>query len=345
MISRKLRNSRKRKAVSSIIGGVLVFGMIFSVGTAYFYSITQSQFAYQKTVSQRDNFLSLQTQERLLVTGMVSAKMLQFYLNNTGISATMVAYWIINGSGFVIQYKNSSLTTYLPAYLGQGQSVVFNPGITYANQTYTIKVLTQRGSNFIGIYSTAANNNPIIQSLTASAIGDVYITWSSYSYYKIASCGPNQCLQRQGQAFTVPTSWATSNQMALGIRVVDLNPQQNNITLDMYTTLSNLLVPGCQGCNFNTVNWYIVSNSSSGQIQSTYSPITLFYNKPQTIIFGSKGPGSFSPFTISGGTISPPEIALVFITTHGCEAIALSQCNSNTFNYGQSIPYVSTLYS
>jgi hypothetical protein len=104
------------------------------------------------------------------------------------------------------------------------------------------------------------------------------------------------------------------------------------------------------GLNFSTVNWYIVSNSSSGKVDATYSPIVLLYNKPVTVAFASYAPGTFTPFTVNGGGAqilgqNPPVLSLVFITVHGCLGLRTSSCSNANTNYGQSIPYVSTLYT
>jgi len=220
--------------------------------------------------------------------------------------------------------------------------------------TAAIRVVTQRGNIFTTTYPPSAITLAS-QALSSGAIGDLYLSPSTFTFYAICTTSSGSCtsclsgsscyLQKQGYGFTMAQSFATSNALAFSVRVTDYSPQHLNITLDAVTVLTNFMIPSGSGSNSKQASWYIVSNSSN-QIQSTYSKITLKYGIPATIVFASNSIGTFSGFVmLTNVFLSTPQIALVFLITHGCEGIKNSNCNSGTYNYGQNSPYVSTEYT
>jgi hypothetical protein len=349
------RASVRRKAVAGIVASILLFSMLFTVGASYFLFVNNANFQYVQSLLSRSNSVRGPLGENLIVTSSLVSGHIAFYVNITGGSnVNMTVVMVLDSGGTVLKCDGKGLpgsagcsntTPALPIAVNAGKgSTTIDTGYTYVSGTDTIKILTARGSSFTGTYPPSANlaGNSIVVS---GVIGDLYLNaFASYTYYTVTGCGGNQCLTKQGPAFTISASFATSNQLAFSIRVTNLNSNQKNITLDAYSQLSGFPVPGCVGCNFNTLNWYILKNTSN-TISNTYSSITLFYNQPVTLVFGSQSTGSFTPFTILPTAISAPETSLVFVTAHGCEGIRLVTCNAgNSYNYGQSIPYVATVY-
>ena len=117
---------KRKRSVSSVIGAVLLFAMLITVGSTYFYVITQDQSNLQKSIAQNNNnFLNGPSAEHLTVFGESQTGELAFYVNNTGVAISIVSYWILNGtSGGIIQYLNLTTSTNgaLPFNVGQGQS-------------------------------------------------------------------------------------------------------------------------------------------------------------------------------------------------------------------------------
>lgn len=314
--------------------------MIFTVGFGYFYSITQFQQGYQKSIISYQQNVQLQSEEDLLITPTAPNNQLQLGINNTGIGVNITAFWIINSTKTLYYAGNS--TPSLPVFLNQGGELnITGIKITSSSQ-YLIKILTSRGSVFTTTYPTAAVSLAA-QALSSGAIGDLYLQFSSYAWYTVGTCGSNYCLNNQGSAFAIPVSTGvcSSCYTAFSIAITNLNPNQLNITLDEYTQI--LLFWG-QGSSFRTQAWYIINNSSN-TISSTYSPITLYYNQQKTLVFASANPGSFSRQSMSGSSApTSGTISQIFIVSHGWKGLSSSKYTIPYSNYGQNSPYVSTLF-
>jgi hypothetical protein len=210
--------------------------------------------------------------------------------------------------------------------------------------------VTVSGATRLTLYPLpSSSSGGIFTALTAGAIGDIYLDFQTFSYYKIVSCGTSTsgfCLQNpNAQAFTIPAANAASG-IAYAVDVVNLNPLQKTISLDNFTYLFQFWG---QGSSFRGAGWFILSNSSDTNINRVYTPITLVFNVTTTLVFGDSGgcpPAAevspFSPERTGGSCAAPsPGLASTFIFAHGWKGIPIS----STPNYGQNIPFVTTLYS
>ncbi|MDE1854143.1 MAG: hypothetical protein KGI38_10440, partial [Thaumarchaeota archaeon] len=238
-----------------------------------------------------------------------------------------------------------------------------------ANATVAvIRIITQRGNLFSATYPPSATTLAA-QALSSGAIGDLYLSFRSYTYYTLTttSCpvagtpegsgtSSGFCLLSGGPAgsgFAISsaltgTCSATNLNFcfAWSVRVTDLNPQHANIVLDPYTLFSQIPEKGSGTLKYT--DWYVISNSTN-VILSLYTPIVLLYNKPVSIVFASgvalTSPSSFISSSIQGmGSLSSGTITPVFIVSHGCEAIGQTTCLVANSNYGQNSPYVATLF-
>jgi hypothetical protein len=338
------RKIRKRHAVAGILAALILFTMLFTVGTGYFVFVNQNNLRYTQALSTRATALQSQLNENLALAGAASGvnHLLVTAVNSGGQATTIIGLFIVNPSGGT-QYLTTTMTTPpLPIALNAGtSSASIDTGITIVSGTYTIKAVTQRGATFTATYPPTAISLAA-QALSSGAIGDLYIQFSTFKYYTISTCGSYQCLNPQGNGFVVPNG-VTSGNIAFSVRVTDLNSLQKSMTLDSYTLLMQFVppTPGAGGGTARTWSWYIISNSSSGQINPTYNQITLSYNTPVTIVFASSTAGTYTGYAPGIGANT---ITLDFIATHGCEVLILSPCSTSNENYGQTIPYVSTLY-
>src|SRR5207244_10987110 len=113
---------------------------------------------------------------------------------------------------------SSNSTPALPIGVSQESSTTVNTALLIVSGTYTIKVLTQRGNAFPATYPPS----PVSlaeQSLASGAIGDLYIAFHSFTWYKVVTCNvTQQCLQRQGNGFAIPAS-STSLPIAFSMSV------------------------------------------------------------------------------------------------------------------------------
>src|SRR5579872_2054148 len=148
---------RKTKGTAAILAAVIIFGMMFSVTASYFYLTGLQRQDYQQALKTQSNNVQINQAENFQVFGTLISGQVAFFINNTGISTSIIAYWIFNASnGAVMQYENTTLLPkYLPFNIGQGMSFTYsNTNITDTNsqQQYVIRVLTSKGTTVVGTY-------------------------------------------------------------------------------------------------------------------------------------------------------------------------------------------------
>ncbi len=346
-------SSPRRKATAGILAAVMLFAMLFTVGTSYFIFVNNDNLLYARSLAARTDAVQASLNELLTVTTVtVNGNHVGFFVNNTGgLNANLTAVWVLDSSPNLLKCDGRGLPTSscgnsspaLPLAVNSGQSSPkIDTGYVYSTGVLVVKIFTARGGAFSASYPPG-QPTLVSNALTSGAIGDVYMQFSTYKYYSISTCGSNQCLTPVRTAFSVPHAASSSN-IAFSVRVTDLNQNQKNITLDAYSLLQQLLppTPGTGGGTARGYAWYIISNTSSGQINTNYSPITLYYNVPATIVFASSAAGTFTGYAPG---ISANSVVLVSILTNGCEGIKASNCITSTYNYGQNMPFVSTYYS
>ena len=351
IIDKKQR--QKRRAISGIIATVILFAMLFTVGSSYFLYVNQNDMLYSQASSNRASAIVSQQLENIMIstTAPAPANDILFSVNNVGgIGVNITAVYVLNAtSGKVHEFFQPGTTGITPALpiavnVGAVSSAVNTGQLYVGGKNYVIKLVTQRGNTFTATYPPTATTLAA-QALSSGAIGDLYLSHSSYSWYTIGSCGTSQCLTKVGKAFAIPYAVATTANIAFSVTVTDLNPNQYPITLDEYTQLYQIVVPvNLKASSYKTNNWYIVSvqnGTYTDMVQNSYSQITLPYNVPDTLFFGSLNAGSFSA-TSALNAVQDTGI-LVFILSHGCEPGGGS-CIATLSNYGQNMPYVSTIY-
>src|SRR2546426_12432170 len=339
------RRPRPRKGVAGIISAVIMFSMLFSVGTGYFLFVNTTNTFYVKSLSDRTSAMQAQLNEALVVASAAGSNnhLTLTVTNNAAISTNITGVLLIDPNKALYTFGvglSSNTTPALPIGLSQGGSATVDTALLVVAGTYTIKVLTQRGNAFSATYPPTA----VVlasQALGSGAFGDLFISFHSFTWYKVVTCNVTQkCLQKQGNGFALPAS-STTLPIAFSISVTDLNPLRQNITLDKYSLMTEFVppVPGFGGGSANSYAWYIVSNTTN--VLSAYSPFTLFYNTPVTLVFASSTAGLLTPYApviVSGTT------TYGFLVSHGCQGIKQVNCMPTTENYGQVAPYVSTLY-
>ena len=376
-LPRSRKNNNRKRAISSVIGGIIILGMIISVGYGYFYSITQSQQYYQKEVK----LYNISTQERqsedLILSAAVSGSSFITSITNTAAEVNITAYFIYNNSTGTTTY-NSIAGGDLVA---QDQSVTITGGTYSQGDKYLIKILTGRGNVFTTTYPPTATTLAS-QALSSGAIGDLYLEFNSYHFFTISSgsgcpTGSNYsgyCLADQGAAFAVPYSTYEHSDIAFSVTMVDLNQQEGEIVLDQFSSIFQIATAkaNAKGTPFP---WFIVNNqtnadgSGKNAIISTYYPIILHYDVPQTVVFAatncisvtstnnqmndgsagcdsSFGSGDLAELSVVG--MAAGATAPVFIFSHGWEEVSgtsLSTLELDNTNYGQNAPYESTVYT
>jgi hypothetical protein len=376
---------RRKRGIASVIGGVIIFAILFSVGYAYFLTAQQDYKSIQ-------NSSQAASQELFSVTGLTGQNNVTLTIKNQGpIAITIQSIVIVNetsgtlyGKTYVLDYDpttpNLNYHNQFPFSLNpQTSSKTINTLVPINSSIFLIEAITARGT----IATATVSNQPApasqlaLQALTSGALGDIYISFNSYSYYNVTTTNcPSQgssiggdglssgyCLSPGKPAFTIPHN--DPNSMAYGITFTNLNAQEAQIVLDQFSLLYQVV----QGANAKGTyySWFIASNQTNGGhnvILENYNPIILNYNTPTTVIFlaancvaSSAGPNLGCAALPSAGFAGVPGspgagyTSTVFIMTHGWEMppyinlAKLSYSGVNATNYGQNLPYVSTVWT
>lgn len=348
---------------------MILFTLLFTVGSEYFIFVNNANNLATQSLVNRGNALATRLQEGVTIsTSLNSLGYIEFYANNTGgITVNMTSVLLLSSGGSVLECDGigvpsglgcGNTTPALPEAANAGSGlpktgyIVTHYKYVNGSGTDTIKVITANGNIFSATYPPPASSLAWL-SLTSGAIGDIYLKPQTFTYFNVCTtpsggcnpCGSNPCfLQKVGYGFSIPSTTFCSIPEAFSLTVVDYNPSHENITLDQYTELTNLFAPQGSGSNIKNNGWFILSNTTSSVISSSYTPITLLYDTPKTIVFGSSSPSSFAPFSAYCNSVPFPTDALIFILTHGCKAVKASACNYQAATYSQNSPYITTLY-
>lgn len=362
---------KDRRGIAGIIGAVILFTLLFTVGTEYFIFVNNANNLENQSLVNRGNTLVSRLQENLLVTTATSAaNHVEFYANNTGgITVNMTSVLVLgsssgavlacDGLGLPSGMSCSNTTPVLPqvANVGKGAPATgyIDTGYVYANSPVTLKIVTSNGNIFSATYPPSAAQLAGL-ALTSGAIGDIYLEPQTFTYYHVCSSPtggctvPSSCptstscyLQKQGYGFSIPAGDVKNWALAFSLTVVNYNPSRFNITLDAYTLLTDFFAPSGSSSSGKDISWYIATNTTTA-ISPTYSMLTLKYGVPVTIVFASSTASSMTPSTYSAQQPTPVADALIFILTHGCKAVKASSCNYQSATYSQNSPYITSLY-
>ena len=375
-----------RRGVSAIIGGVFVFLIVFTIVAGYFIFDYNAQSSVDLAANEqalRDS--QARSENFTLLASLTGTNLLIVNMNDTGPLPIQISAVIVGdlSSGKILASCQSSCgypgNTALA--IDPGKNGTVTTGYRCNLCTVWIKVTTTLGTSEIAYYppnlGPQTSGSPPF-AVVANGIGDIYINFTSYTYYQIpqTKCGSTStyCLNLQsggyGSAYTIPSSQFTCTScpaLAFSISVKDLNPQQLSITLDGYTQFYQFWGTGS---SYRFLNWAIVSMDSAGfgDISQFYSPITLQYNQSTTLVFAANlvclggqsctgfGPSDVSTFNSGGFQVNSntqthnglpnPALVSTFLFFHGCKPSS-STCSAtgSNGNYGQNIPFVTTDYT
>ncbi|MHB8565867.1 MAG: hypothetical protein ACYC7D_05680 [Nitrososphaerales archaeon] len=333
------RLNRQRKAVSTIIGAVIVFGIFLSVGYGYFYTVTQESQSYQKTGFEGQLSSIQQNLEQLQVNGLLQGSVIGFQVNNSGIAATVVSYFITDSSSGELYFNSgTSSNPVLPYAISQGGSVTFTTNVFYTQgHSYSIKLLTQRGSTFVGTYPPKQLNTKVANALVAAGLGSMSMVFSSYTFYNLT--------EDDGWAIDVANPHPGGLlpygvQPAFSMQITNNDPSIGTITLDSHTEIY-LYAPCSHGCGGNVpiFAYFVVNAGNGGAISSTtkgsFSPISIPYGATQILYFASANDLSVNSFAAQSmsGKVSLGEYD-VFVIISGSDTQS-----TNSVLYSQNLPF------
>lgn len=195
---RRLPFQGHKRATAGIIAGVMLFAMLFTVGSGFFVFVNSQNQLYVKSLSARTTGVQENIYESLLVTPIKQSGNIKFYANNTGsLPANITAAFVLDSSGNVLKclgvgiptgsscyYSTTALSTIVN--LGRGSPTI-DTSYTYVSGTVTVKVLTARGNVFSSSYPlpTSPLVAAVAQSVLNVAIGNLTINFNS-----LQSCIP-----------------------------------------------------------------------------------------------------------------------------------------------------------
>jgi hypothetical protein len=170
-----------RRGVAGIVATVIMFAILFTVGTSYFIFVSSQNSSYVSSLLSATNKVQGNLAEGLSIgTLLDSTGNVEFYANNTSSETiNMTAVLVISSTGTLLSCEGVGF----PAGAGCTNSTpalwrVVNPGsgspaidteYTYvAGTTLTIKVLTARGNSYSATYPEPASQSTSSQSVTVS---------------------------------------------------------------------------------------------------------------------------------------------------------------------------------
>ena len=348
------RNRRRKAAISSIVGGILLFSIIFTVGFGYFYSVSQDQKVLIAAQNENSNLWAQKNQESMYVTPSVSASgNFTFTVTNTGIPAVIEAYFITDDTGAILEYVNASSssassctssTVSLPCSLNTGTVADFVPTtpIDYKSGTLTAKVVTNRGSTFFGTYPTQELTSTSISSLVASGLGSLQMIFSSFTFYNYSiNSAPNWKVNLSSGQTAAVTPY--KKPIAFSAQITNNDPYSGTIVVDAHTDLWTFLSCG-SGCGTQSLlGFYVMNVASDGTVTSTtygsFVPIQIPYGDTKTVYFGSQcdlsisSCSGFATQSISDVT-SEHDVFMIFSGT-------LVTVDNASF-YSQNLPFSAT---
>ena len=362
MKSFRSKSKRKNIAISTIVGAALIAMVIFIVMVGYLSFEMNQRTLIDQAANQRNGLDRSAGLQKIVVNASLdSYGNLQVNISNpTGSSSFEIVSVIV---GNVNPYSVLANYTGLKIGINPMGSHPFDTTVKYiTGNPLWAEVTSSLGTNALAVYPPPAPMHGASGgggisggNATGGNIGDLRLNFQTFSWYRVAPCvkaNPSDsgyCLTpsqgRGNSGFTI-YSKNTSQPLAFSASVVDVNPQHLSITLDSFTDFLQFQTSSACGSTICSYKWFILSNTTGGQILSKYVPITLTYGVPYTIVFGTASSSpcttSCSPSTSFQPVTYTPQfgIASNLIFAHGWKNIPTSQ----PANFGQNMPFVATIY-
>src|SRR2546428_10563131 len=184
-LSLKGESRTKRRAGSGVVGGLLLFSMLFSVGTGYFMFVINGESQYSQALANRTQGLQSQLTEGLKIPPASGARNhLVFTATNIGgTAANITDLFVLDPIGVTRTYGlgfGPNTTPALPrGVTPQKTSASYDTGITIVPGTYTIKVITHRGNAYTATYPVPPTTS------FASSTGSLTVDLSSFRWVRL----------------------------------------------------------------------------------------------------------------------------------------------------------------
>ncbi|MBI3023892.1 MAG: hypothetical protein HYY68_09270, partial [Thaumarchaeota archaeon] len=116
---RRLPFQGQKKATAGIIAAVILFAMLFTVGSGFFVFVNSQNQLYVKSLTSRTNGMQENIYESLSVTPILQSGNIKFYANNTGsLPVNVTAAFVLDTSGNVLKCLGAGIPTGSACYYG-----------------------------------------------------------------------------------------------------------------------------------------------------------------------------------------------------------------------------------
>jgi len=161
----RITGATGRKGVSSIIGALFLFMILFTVGVGFFFTLENQNYGFVKAQSASNARIVDRELESLLINGLLGiGNVLQFTATNVGgVTANVTAAYVLDSAGTVLTCNGGKAVSSvagctntsppLPVLVDIGQtSSKISTSYTYSSGTVTVLVLTASGKTYTCIY-------------------------------------------------------------------------------------------------------------------------------------------------------------------------------------------------
>jgi len=180
----------RRRGISGILSGAILFGIIFTTGATYFTSVQTSARLVHDNSIESIRAAGESKEEAFSVLGLLdNGNFILSNITNDGNSAMRIMeIFVINPNGTLVNHMN---TDPLPATINAADSHLINTTVPYDNGTYRIRVVSARGNVALGQYPIptlplAEISEQLIENITISvttkAIGKLLIDFESFQF-------------------------------------------------------------------------------------------------------------------------------------------------------------------
>jgi hypothetical protein len=351
---------RRKKGLSSIIGGILVVGIFMTAGLTFIYTEQQDFNSLAASTSQKvaEHF-------QITASTITSDSDIGIIVNNTGRIIITIASIIVTNvtanppTDYLIETSPAIFDTSTPmlipwisvgpgnnSYAALHDQVIDTHVRLDSSVSYTIEVITQRGTTLTVNYPIPNSNNLYRESEVSSGFGSFVFQFNSFKYFDDDHGGPNTLV---GDGWYVGGYYGFDTPQAIDsvyqLKVQNLDPNGLSITISEQSAI--VLGPnGGPG-----VTYYIVGDlleqadcTGTGDCVDAYpyiSPITVPYAGYALLNFSAPSPGGCAG---AGQTLDGVNCQAAGNTNHGDSPIILTITGkySNGALYGQTVPTAAT---
>jgi len=336
----EVHGKARKKGVSELIGGAIVFTILFTSILSYFLVISDIDHNYQMTARSSNFRARANALENLEVTSVNIAGHIGFYVNNTGSVPLSIVSSLISNATYVKLNEGPPLPITLNE--GSGSQIIDTGVIPSSGVEYAIKLVTMRGNTALGIYPEPVEDlSSAIQAETAKALGLI-----GMNYQSLEACVPAQddCLP-SGDGWD--RGWKVTKNDEILFRVQLENFGTKTLFFSNVTTIT--AVGGMdRSTSISSYNFQIKKPGTVGDDDGL--PYTPDYNtaiqsgQQKYVYFGAKKVAEDDLQKIPSGGIYLLTVVLFGYTDTNDSGIA-NDCVSGLCDepYAQSLPYSAVL--